>query len=204
MNFTNSKKLQAKYDQWLNAATHGALSGQRIQLDPRSKMVLSSAMYFKGDWLFGFNKAEDGIFQVPGTQGVPVEMMSLEFKRFHYGHLSGGNGEWLSIPYNSTETMLILLPNKTRNIDIDRFVDITPSSDISDIINIISEHNHPRTIVNITLPSFKINSGIGLTAPLQKVSFKSFSFLCTFFSSFKFLDGNSEDFLSKLGILPIQ
>lgn len=88
-------------------------------------------------------------------------MMRSTFQKYHYGYLSDDLGEWLSIPYNSTESMLILLPNKTRkskksnnsfdnlikyfhflysgNLNIDEMIRRTPTSDITDIIDIIRD-----------------------------------------------------------------
>lgn len=166
MDFSDPKKLQTKYNHWLETNTNGLINGAHLQLDPKAKMVLSSALYFKGDWLFAFSKTEIGPFYTP-TQTLNVPMMTLNYKKFHYGHLSNDNGEWLAIPYNSTDSMLILLPNKTRQID--EFINVTPYTDITDIIDIIVESNHPRTLVNITLPKFKINSAVQLDSALKKV-----------------------------------
>lgn len=175
MNFKNPKSLQTKYDQWINSKTNGALKNQRLTIDPKAKIVLSSAIYFKGDWLFAFKDTKPGLFHMTKDNSVEVDMMSLSYKKFHYGHLSQDLGEWLSIPYNSTDAMLILLPNKTNKFDINEFVKKTPYTDITDIVNIISEHNHPSTLVNITFPKFKLDSAITLTEPLKKVKFKFIS-----------------------------
>lgn len=175
MNFTNPKTVQDKYNSWLNVATHGILKDIPLTVDPKAKMILSSVLYFKGEWLFAFAETKSGIFNVPGKGPVDVDMMTLNTKKFHYGHLSDGNGEWLSIPYNSTDAMLILLPNKTKNVDVDKLVEITPITDITDIINIIAELYQPRTLVNITLPKFKIDTLLTLNKPLQNVITKKFS-----------------------------
>lgn len=48
MDFKNPKNIQQKYDKWVQEKTNGVIKGQQLQLDPDSKMVLSSAMAFKG------------------------------------------------------------------------------------------------------------------------------------------------------------
>lgn len=169
MNFLRPNEVQSSYDRWIRKSTNGVLKQQPLTLDRNSKIIMSSALYFKGDWLYAFSKtAKPKKFNVPQGGTPKVDMMSIKMKKFHYGILSNDNGEWVSIPYNSTEAMLILLPNKTNKFDIDEFVAEIPTSDITDIINIISEHNHPRTSVNITMPKFKIESALGLNHPFDR------------------------------------
>lgn len=178
MDFQKPNKVQSTYNEWVSRNTKGLIRDQSLQLDSNSKMVLSSVMSFKADWLFSFSNVEPGLFYVDGGKPVEVDMMTIQLKKYHYGYLSNNNGEWLSIPYNSTDAMLILLPNKTKSFTINDFVQETPTSDITDIINIITEKNRPSTFVNITLPKFKIDNEIDLKEALLKVK-KIFQFLIT-------------------------
>jgi len=170
VNFNDRNKLQSGYDRWLKTATNGVLQSDQLTIDPNAKMILASAMYFKGDWLFTFPTVQPGKFIKSSGREINVPMMSINFKKYHYGYLSNDNGEWLSIPYNSTEAMLILLPSK--KINLDTMITNTPSSDITDIIDIISKSNKPHTLVNITMPTFKIDSSINLKEPLEKMGIK--------------------------------
>lgn len=130
---------------------------------------MSSALFFKGDWLFEFSRPDPGKFTTSKLEEVDVEMISTSFKKYHYGYLSENNGEWVSIPYNSTEAMVILLPAKDKFPTLNEFLQATPSTDITDIAEIIAQSYPPHTLVNITLPKFKIKSSIELKDSLQKV-----------------------------------
>lgn len=161
-----------KYDQWLKSKTNGVLKSEPLSIDRDTKLILSSTIYFKGNWIFEFTPTEDLLFTKSSNEKFPVKAIKSVFKKYHYGYLHDQNGEWLSIPYNSTEALLILLPNKSKNFQIDDFIQATPASDISDIIDIINDRAEPNTLVNITMPSFKIESSADLKSSLRKVNDK--------------------------------
>lgn len=163
------ERSQRKYDQWLRLGSNGILRRQLHSIDRDLKMVLGSTMYFKGKWIFEFTPTEPLMFRKPDEPAFPVSTIKCVFKKYHYGYLHDHNGEWLSIPYNSTEALLILLPNRTKNFQIDDFIAATPSSDIADIIDIINDPRLPNTLVNITMPRFKIKSSFDMRSSLKTV-----------------------------------
>lgn len=170
MDFSDPTKTQKKYNEWLSNATQGVINYQPLMLDTNTKLILSSALYFKGDWLFEFSDPKPGKFKTAQDVEVDVEMISTHYKKYHYGYLSDDNGEWVSIPYNSTEAMVILLPKKDKYETLQAFMQATPSKDITDIVDIIAQSYPPHTLVNITLPKFKIRSSVDLKGPLEKVN----------------------------------
>lgn len=167
----NARKVQQKYDEWLKLKTNGILKAEPLSIDRDTKMILSSTIYFKGNWIFEFTPTESLMFKKPDEPAFPVTSMKSVFKKYHYGYLSDNNGEWLSIPYNSTESLLILLPNKTSKFEIDEFIAKTPASDITDIFDLINDSSPPNTLVNITMPRFKVDSSADLKASLKKVKY---------------------------------
>lgn len=167
--FKNPKKAQAKYDEWLRVNTNGVIKSEPLSIDRDTKMVLSSTIYFKGNWIFEFTPAGEMTFTGARNEEFAVKAIKSVFKKYHYGYLSDELGEWLSIPYNSTEALLILLPNKTKSLQIDDFIQRTPTSDISDIIDLINDRAEPNTLVNITMPRFKVESSADLKSSLKKV-----------------------------------
>lgn len=123
--------------------TNGVLKSEPLSIDRDTKMILSSTIYFKGNWIFEFTQTEPLSFTGSSNEKFQVPAIKSVFKKYHYGYLQDNNGEWLSIPYNSTEALLILLPNKTKSFRIDDFIQATPSTDISDIIDIINDRAEP-------------------------------------------------------------
>jgi serpin B len=80
-------------------------------LNARTRLVLTNAIYFKGDWETKFDKAKtmDEDFHLSPEQTAKASMMHRE-GRFQY--FNGGTFQILEIPYKSQElSMIVLLPN---------------------------------------------------------------------------------------------
>jgi serpin B len=81
-------------------------------LTPKTKLVLTNAIYFKSDWQEKFHKEttrEEDFHLVPG-QTVKAPLMH---QTGSYSYFNGGTFQILDIPYRSGEcSMIILLPNE--------------------------------------------------------------------------------------------
>jgi serpin B len=80
-------------------------------LNSKTRLVLTNAIYFKGDWQTPFAKsqtmAED--FHVSASQTVKAPLMHREGA---FNYFNGGTFQALEIPYKSRElSMIVLLPN---------------------------------------------------------------------------------------------
>lgn len=154
--------------QWAKSKTKGALKLNNIDFAPSTKIALTSALYFKGKFVYTFQKAQPGIFHAP-ERAVQVEMMNMK-RNFRWGKL-GNYAEWVAIPYESSDSLVIILPNAGLNIDV--IIRDMTSKDIDGIIQQL-ETESSKANVNVTLPKFKLESTTSLVLPLKKV--KAFSF----------------------------
>lgn len=87
----------------------GAISGT-------TKLVLTDAIYFKGDWQAQFDKAQtkDEEFHLSAERKMAAPLMHRE-DRFNY--FNGGTFQALEIPYKSTElSMIVFLPNEVSGL----------------------------------------------------------------------------------------
>lgn len=196
LDFKNPEMVQQIYSDYVRNKTNGRLSDRKIEITPDTKMILSSTIYFKGDWLFEFENISQGVFNVPTVQGgklkeeasqnvhpadstnplssqVPVQMMQIK-KKFHWGVFKNDSksgeeyAQWVSVPYNSTESMIIILPNEDKTLD--ETISAIKKDDISQIVKIISERNSANAVVDLTLPKFRIESALSLVPSLKKVN----------------------------------
>ncbi len=82
-------------------------------IDSAVRLVLTNAIYFKGDWLIEFDEeatGEEG-FHVSPTNTVTVDMMRLRGETFNYAETD--ELQILELPYTGEDiSMLILLPKE--------------------------------------------------------------------------------------------
>ncbi len=79
-------------------------------VDPTTRLVLTNAIYFKGDWVVPFRKTltRDADFIVSSSQKVKTPLMH---QRQSYPFLQDGSVQVLELPYKGRDlSMLVLLP----------------------------------------------------------------------------------------------
>ena len=136
-----------------------------------TRLVLTNAIYFKGDWQSPFQKAStaDEDFHLSTAQTVKAPLMHLT-ARFNY--LNGGSFQALDIPYKSGElSMVVLLPN-----DADGLPALEKSLTAAALKQWVGQLRGGSRII-LTLPKFKMTqkfqldktlSDLGMTQAFQK------------------------------------
>src|ERR1017187_9286768 len=99
-------------NQWIEQKTDNKIKEllQPGVLDSLTKMVLTNAIYFKGDWRTPFHKAytEDDDFHLSPARNVKAPLMHL---REGFDYFDGGTFQALAIPYESGDlSMIVFLP----------------------------------------------------------------------------------------------
>ncbi len=89
-------------------------------IDADVRLVLTNAIYFKGDWLIEFDEDATGEeeFHVSPTTTVTVDMMRLSGETFNYAETD--DLQILELPYTGEDiSMLILLPREGHMGDVE-------------------------------------------------------------------------------------
>ena len=134
-------------------------------LDPADVLVLTNAIYFKGDWASRFDRqhTQDAPFRISETKQVVVPMMR-QFQEFPFA--SGDDLDVLELPYDGDRlSMVVLLPKQ-----VDGLATVEAS---------LSRENLERWLgrlrqqaVRVSLPRFKLDfradlaktlAGLGMT-----------------------------------------
>ena len=102
-------------NQWVEQKTQDKIKDllQPGALRPDTRLVLTNAIYFKGDWETQFDKAQtrNEDFHLSPAQAATAPLMHRE-GRFSY--FDGGTFQILEIPYKSKElSMIVFLPKDT-------------------------------------------------------------------------------------------
>lgn len=136
-------------------------------LDAGTTMVLVNCIYFKGEWLYTFNKSRTftGNFFVDDTNTVPVDYMTIKTK-FLNGYINELESVVVSLPYkNSDMTMLLILPRNKTGLPY-------VVSKLSDFDWSTIDQRMRLTNVNVTMPKFNITFDMHIDAILKNVSIK--------------------------------
>lgn len=159
-------------------------------LDDNTMMVLTNAIYFKGDWELKFDEKRTSKqpFYTNDKDTVNVDMMS-DKKKAMSGDSEELDCKCLQLPYKGEQlSMLILLPNKRMGLE-----KLENKITVSSLQNAISKMYKQETIISI--PKFRIESSFELTKILPKLGItKIFSRSANFSGIFE--DGGDGVFVS--------
>ena len=141
-----------------------------------TRMVLTNAVHFKGNWASQFKKeaTKDARFHTTGTKTAEVPMMNQE-GTFGYGEFiysftkrSGERAQVVELPYAGRElSMLVFLPETATYLPaLERHLTARTLPEVS-------KQMTPET-VNVSLPRFKVEWGAkSLVKPLQALGMKA-------------------------------
>ncbi len=129
-------------------------------LDALTRLVLTNAIYFKGDWVLPFKKEQtkDEAFKVSATQQVTVPMMQ---QTAFFNYLDGEGFQALELPYvGDTLSMVVLLPKK-----IDGLVNFEGSLSVETLTEWLSKLESREVVVS--LPRFTMTVEFALKEVLS-------------------------------------
>ena len=131
-----------------------------------TRLVLTNAIYFKGDWATQFSKAatQDEDFHLSATQTIKAPLMHLRTK---FGYFSGGTFQAVAIPYKSGElSMIVFLPNDAAGLPV-----LEQSFTAANVQNWLSGSWRNNEII-LTLPKFRMSSEFELAEALGALGMK--------------------------------
>ena len=136
-------------------------------INPLTRMVITNAIYFKGLWIFPFDKKKttDADFKVSPEKVVKVKMMSLPRpQRFNYAETS--DLQILEMPYEGDElSMLVLLPRENSLEKLEK--ELSPEN-----LSKWREMLQSREVV-VYFPKLKIVRKYGMVEDLRKMGMPS-------------------------------
>lgn len=163
VDFARSEQTAGTINDWVAAHT-----GDKIKdlipasaLSDQTKLVLTNAIYFKGDWEtpFDVGATHDGVWHSPGGDRT-IPMMH---RAGRYGYFEDDSLQALALPYAGGDLqMLILLPRKTDGIgDLEKSLDSKWLSDVTAGL--------VRQRVIVSLPKFRMESRFDLSQALKEM-----------------------------------
>lgn len=138
------------------------------KVDSLTRLVLTNAIYFKGDWGYEFDKSDtkDRDFKTP-TETIKAPMMHLkpEKDKFNYANLE--KLKILELPYKENNmSMLILLPRQETVLDFENKREVELNYTLNDIdLNKLAEYKSQMkmsSLNGIYLPKFEFEEEYSL------------------------------------------
>jgi serpin B len=154
---------------------------------PSTRLVLTNAIYFKGDWQTQFDKAQtkNEDFHVSPAQTKKAPLMHREAA---FNYFNGGTFQALEIPYKSNElSMIVLLPNDPGGL---------PALEESMSATNMQQWLHqlaPVSKVIVTMPKFKTTQQFELGGTLAAMGMPQ---AFTANANFSGMTGNRDFFIS--------
>jgi serpin B len=155
-------------------------------LDSMTRLVLTNAIYFKGNWARQFkeNRTKDSPFTLTDGQKIDVAMMN---QKAEFGYMETDTFQILELPYVNEElSMIILLPKQFDALD--DFEKTFTSENLTQWLLKI----HKREVM-VFVPKFKMTSQFSLASVLISMGMKDAFFSDADFSG---INGKKDLFIS--------
>ncbi|KAI4504439.1 hypothetical protein M0802_000910 [Mischocyttarus mexicanus] len=173
LDFSKRYIAEQVINDWVRVATRNNI--QSI-LDPGSlsadtSLILTTALYFKGQWQLSFNKEAgfNDCFNVPKIGCQNTNFMA-NIAKYRYGNIASLNADVVELPYTDGKTvMLILLPT---NKELDPNLTLL-SKDLSYVSMSALLANLYLTEVNVIIPKFSIENKLDLKSTLISLGIRS-------------------------------
>jgi serpin B len=158
-----TEEARLTINQWVEQKTQDKIKDllQPGALRSDTRLVLTNAIYFKGDWATPFDKAQtkNEDFHLSPAQATPAPLMHRE-GRFSY--FDGGTFQVLEIPYKSKElSMIVFLPKDAGGLSA-----LEPSLTGSNLRQWLGKLASVTKVI-VTMPKFKMTQQFELGSTLS-------------------------------------
>ncbi len=167
--WNKTEKARQTINKWIEEKTSNKIKElfRPGTLNQLTRLVLTNAIYFKGEWSLQFdkNETEEEEFRVSKDRTVKVPMMRIKGQNARFNYAETDNLQILEMDYKGGEFSMIVL---------------LPKGDIEPIEKFLTEENLRNWIkklreekVDVFFPKFKINKRLTLNEIIQEMGAKS-------------------------------
>jgi len=183
---TETEKSRVTINKWVEDQTNDKIKYiiPPGTLDSMTRLVLTNAIYFKGEWAVQFEKkntAEDD-FKVSPTNNAKVQMMSLTGKNAKFDYAETEDLQMIELPYEGDElSMIILLPKEN---DVSVAESYLTAQKMSELYAQKKEKQ-----VRLYLPRFKFDTKYFMAEDLKEIGMPT---AFSDFADFSGMTGNND------------
>ena len=182
LDYSNGEKARGIINRWVEQETNDKIKDLIPSgvLDALTRMVLTNAIYFKGDWQAQFKEksTREMPFKVTPTKTVKAPMM---YQKGNFGYYQDADVQVLEMPYKGDKvSMFVLLPNQGGGQSFRRPANPpAKKKTLADLEKALSPAKLSewfgkmrRTKVDTWFPKFKMTSEFSLSQQLQALGMK--------------------------------
>ncbi len=162
--FANSKEATEDINKWVSEKTNHKINEivNYSDITPETELLISNAVYFKGEWLMKFNKQKTTsapFFSTEENQ-YKVDFMNINESLKYF---ENSDYQFISKPYRNSELSLcVILPKKLFGIDaIEKKIN-------NELLNAILDSAF-YTKTALSIPKIKLESNYDLSEVLQRL-----------------------------------
>ncbi|XP_022129421.2 serine protease inhibitor 77Ba-like [Pieris rapae] len=141
-----------------------------------SHMILTSALYFKGQWTFKFNKSTSTKAPFFDNQGNVIGQVKMMYNRqiLPFANFKDLKARIIELPYGKENrlSMLVMLPYQNVTVN-EMFLNLNRMS-LNHILASLAKslNEFPEDEIDIYLPRFKVETHLDLTDTLKSMGIK--------------------------------
>jgi serpin B len=182
LDYANAEKARGIINRWVEQETKDKIKDLIPSgvLDALTRMVLTNAIYFKGDWATQFKEksTREMPFKVTSAKTVKTPMM---YQKGNFGYYQDDDVQVLEMPYKGDNvSMFVLLPNQGGGQPFRRPTNPPAAKKtLADLEKTLSPAKLSewigkvrRTKVDAWVPKFKMTSQFSLSQQLQALGMK--------------------------------
>lgn len=190
LDFVNENDKSVKtINDWIEDQTNNRIKGMIPSLSPLTRLVLTNAIYFKGQWLHEFKKknTNDMDFKITPDNTVTASMMYYYDDEVSFNYAETDDMQVLELPYKGEElSMLIFLPKENDITQLETSFNIKKLNEMKSKLN--------KEDVIIYLPKFTFKTKYSLPETLTSLGMKNAFVSDT--ADFSGMDGTKNLFIS--------
>lgn len=172
LDFSDGQKSADTINGAVSNVTHGRIPKLVESGDfSEAQMILTSALYFKGQWYVPFNSSSTTKMPFYNSTGQKIGDVNMMYNRFSYpfAYIKQLQARVLELPYGKEHrlSMLIMLPNA--GVSLEKMFYNFATVPLDTVFNelSISEEEFADDEVDCFIPRFKIESNLDLTNVLK-------------------------------------
>jgi serpin B len=167
VDFAQAAAASREINRWVEEQTNDKIKDliPPGSLDALTRLVLTNAVYFKGDWVHPFDKrnTQEEDFSISAQEKVKAPLMNEQTK---LGYAEEEAFQAVELPYAGRElSMVVLLPKK-----VDGLPELEKAITVDKLAALVAKFRVREVITH--LPKFKLATSFGLNTTLEAMGMK--------------------------------